>query len=314
MGNKDSTFENQAMLILHQGRGPSWKKTPSRPTVDPYEVDRIIRIDRNPNGQIYIAPDLNTSCHLAASKEVAEEIVHRIQFFYGTNPVLPEVVHITPSMSYDNFEESGIFVQNSKSTVSRNGKTDTIDHSSISKLFQGICTEGIFGGLKFTEKHRSNEENGESPVLHFGYSKSNCSQYPSLRTTGWGHVAAAPILSGIDGMSEKCKTALLKLISAAELMCPKGHQTFILEEENSYRIDYRTELNELFGVSMNKATGFPKNNKDPYITCEGFTIIIPLILACHRDFLNDFINGKFCDRYHLNSFSVSKFLTIICHR
>ena len=284
------------MLILHQGRGPSWKNTQFRPTVDPYEVDRIIRIDRNPNGQIYIAPDLNTSCHLAVSKEVADEIAHRIQFFYGTNPVMPEVTHIHPSMSYDNFEENGIFVQNSKSTTSRNGKMVTVDHSAIEKLFQSVCDQGIFGDLKFTEKQRSNEENGESPVLHFGYSKSNCSQYPSLRTTSFGHVAAAPILSGINGMSSTCKRALLKLISTAELMCPKGHQTFILEEENSYRIEYRTELNELFGVSMNKATGLPNNKKDPYITCEGFTIIIPLILACHRDFLNDFINGKFPNR------------------
>ena len=280
------------MLILHQPRGPSWKKTPNRPTVDPFDVDQIIQIDRNPSGQIYVAPDLNTSCHLAASKEVAAEIAHRIHYFHGESPTRPELVHVSPDKQYNNFEDKGIFVQNAGSYVERNGRKEMVGHYPVKFWFERACCKGLFRNMKFTEKKRSSEEEGESPVLHFGYSKSNCNQYPALRRTQYGHVAAAPIMSGMDGLSDGCKEALLHLISAAELMCPEGHETFIVEDENTYRIDYRTQFNESLGASMDKNTGYPTNAKMPFITCEGFTIIIPLILSCHRDLLNDFLKGK----------------------
>lgn len=286
------------MLILHQPRGPSWKKTPYRPTVDPFDVDQIIQIDRNPAGQIYIAPDLNTSCHLAASKEVAAEIVHRIKYFYGNITYRPKLVHVSPDKNYNNFEDQRIFVENAKSYTIRNGRKELVNHGMINYWFGRACKNGLFRNADFTEKKRASEEAGKSPVLHFGYSKSNCNQYPALRTTQFGHVSAAPITSGMDGMSDACKECLLNLISTAELMCPEGHETFIMEDENQYRIEYRTKFNQQFGATMNEKTGYPTNKRMPFITCEGFTIIIPLILACHRDLLNDFLKSKLSFNYN----------------
>jgi hypothetical protein len=287
IGNKGSIYQDQAVLILHQVGGPSWKKTPYRPSVDPYEVDRIIQIDRNPSGQIYIAPDLNTSCHLAASKDVSSEIAHRIKFFYGPCPQSPVHTHVSCDTNYNEFLDEGIFVHNVDSSDNTGSNRD-----GIQKLFSRVCDHGIFSNLKFTEKQRSSGEIGESPVLHFGFSKSNCNQYPGLRTTQFGHVSAAPIMSGINKISEECKGAILKLINAAELMCPEGHNTFLVENENEYRIQYRVNLNKSFGTNLDPQTGVPFDDGEPFMTCEGFTIIIPLILTAHRDFLNDFIKGE----------------------
>lgn len=290
IGNSNSSFTDQAVLILKQEPGPSISNTDTKSPVDPYDIIQIIQIDRNSKGQIYTACDLNTSLHLAVSHKVAEEIVHRIKFFFGNDG--PEFIRIT-SQEISSEDDYGIFVINHSPGQTNSQNNNKI--RTIKNLFEDVCQKGLFGKTNFSERSRSNKKNGDadgahgnSPVLHFGYTTSDCRKNPANRTSTVGSIGPSEISSGIEGLSAGCRKALLKLISTAEKMCPEG--PFNIPEGNVYRKEYRHELNKAFGVNFDEDGNLIGEH---IITCEGFTIIIPLVLSAHRDFLNDFINGKF---------------------
>jgi len=298
VGNSNSVFKDQSVLILKQRPGPSIRNTETRSQVDPYDIIEIIQIDRNPKGQIYTASDLNTSLHLAVSHDIAEEIVHRLRFFYGhesfvtTNDNLQHPKHIRIKSSDKNYgqEGDGIFVLND--SAESQSKSSSI--RSIKNLFQTVCNKGLFAKMNFAERKRGKSNNdsahGDAPVLHFGFTNSNCRANPANRTSTVGSVGPSQISSGFEGLSDNCLKSVVKLISTAEDMCPGGKKLFQIPENNVYRKEYRRQLNEAFKVSFD-TEGNPVGSF--FISCEGFTIIIPLILSAHRDFLNDFINGKF---------------------
>jgi hypothetical protein len=250
--------------------------------VDPYDVNCIIQINRNKNGQIYTACDLNTSCHLAVSHQVADEIIHRIHFFFGNSE--PKLIWIPCT---ENYHDDEIFVQNVEDLNSGSPL-------KIKQLFESTCEKGLFSKVKFAEKKRGqtghdDSVHGDAPVLHFGFTSSNCRANPANRTSTVGSVGPSQISSGFDGLSKDCLSSIVKLISTAEEMCPEGHDIFTISDDNVYRKEYRRQLNEAFNVKYNDK-GEPIGNF--YMTCEGFTVIIPLVLSAHRDFLNDFIRGK----------------------
>lgn len=302
LGNENAPFDSQCLLILHQKRGKSWSTTPWRPMVDPYLVEHIFQFDRNAeNGQLYTAPDLNTSCHLAASHDVASEIQFRVRYFFGPSdansldgddtiqlfPPITRVMSNTNVCDMRSFDQWGIFVHNVDSQTS-DGRNPL---SYVREQLEDACRHGLMSAMKFTETRRSgSSKHGSSPVFHAGFSKSNCWEYPNSRCTQFGHVAAT-LVDSSKHLSEGCKKSLLRLIDHATLSCPKGHDTFFISTDDSFRVEYRAQLNEQFGSVIDRSTA--RANSGPFISCEGFTVIIPLILSAHRDYLNDFLKGTF---------------------
>ena len=295
-GNSDSTFIDQSVLILKQRSGPSIRNTETKSPVDPYDVIEIIQIDRNSQGQIYTAQDLNTSLHLAVSHAIAEEIVHRIRFFYGHDlssvNIEPKHIRIRSNENHLNENGDGIFVLNNDSSESESTTSGKKSLRTIKNLFRSVCNKGLFDKMNFSGKKRANNDehdaHGDAPVLHFGFTNSNCRANPANRTSTVGSVGPSVISSGFDNLSDDCLKALVKLISTAEDMCPEGKDTFHIPDTNTYRKKYRRRLNEAFKVNFD-TEGNPTGSY--FISCEGFTIIIPLVLSAHRDFLNDFIKG-----------------------
>ena len=301
-GNKDSSYDDQCIIILHQRRGSSWTKTSWRPSFDPFLVDKVFRFDRNSEyGQIYTAPDLNTSCHMAASKDSADEIYHRLKFFYGLEDSqfkslhphsFPSLVHVSCDQNYtvsNDDQNEGVFVLNRD--------PDNSPITPLKEIHQHInnaCSHKLMDQMTFTEERRlstdSEQSHGTSPVLHAGFSKSNCWEYSSNRTTQFGHVAAS-MIDTTKKLSSECRHSLLKAIDSATSACPKGHDTFLIYPDDLFRIQYRQRFNAEFDVEIDPSTGKARGGA-PFISCEGFTIIIPLVLAAHRDTLNDFLKGK----------------------
>ena len=301
LGNKSSSFDDQCILILHQEGGSSWSKTNWRATVDPYLIKNVYQYDRNPQfGQVYTAPDLNTSCHLAASKSVAEEIYFRLCYFHGpinsqgkesnnhvTHPMLLHVQKDQNLREQSLFENSKVFVWNVDEKIGNNKPL-----VSIQSQFCSACQHGLMKEMSFTEERRSGgteNPHGTSPVLHAGFSKSNCRAYAQSRCTQFGHVNAT-MIDTMKRLSAECRESLLQIIDMATMLCPHGHDTFSISSDDTFRLKYRSEFNAEFGVKIDLDTGQPVEG--PYLSCEGFTVIIPLVLGAHRDSLNDFLKGK----------------------
>ena len=108
---KDETkFQDQVVMCIDQ-QG-TYNKSPSRPILDPFLVDRMVFFKRNSiGGQIYRLKRLQASLHFSTSVEVAEEISFRVHHIVGGHKSIPKTLSIDHSRNC-NFSSNDIFIHN----------------------------------------------------------------------------------------------------------------------------------------------------------------------------------------------------------
>ena len=287
--NDETSYENQVVVILYQTG--KYQKSGNRPVLDPYLLHGITAIQRNPSGQIYLVHDLQSSLHFAVPKQVAEEIAFRIKYFFGKDDngddIFPDIEDLTNGDNYTSPDKRMMVINKEVNSIS-----DPIQ--KCSKLLETACEEGLLDHIQFTEKSRGGE--ASSPVMQFGWTQTDCNQYSENRINSIGSIGPFVCSSDCNNLSVKCKSALIECIDTTLRSCPKAHETFCTGNDET-----RGAYHERFNVSLdikyqrqriknNKNKKKRKYEKSPSkirITCEAFTIIIPLVLSPHRDVMND---------------------------
>jgi hypothetical protein len=189
----------------------------------------------------------------------------------------------------ENYENNSvpIFVHN----VDDIGAASRKPLSCIHDLFTKICKKGLFQHIKFAKRNRAGNE-GKSPVMHFGFSTTNWGTYLSNRSTMFGNVKPSCISSDNKNLLPKIRELLVRIIDNGTRTCPEGHNLF-LPCPNHFEL--RQQYQQIFNKTMNVI--YDDNGMviepEEFISCEAFTIIIPLILSVHKDFLNDRTRGMF---------------------
>ena len=284
------SYEDQVVLVLYQSG--IYHKSPTRPIVDPYLLHKIATIQRNSFGQIYLVHDLQSSLHFAVPKVVAEVIWFRISYFFGKTSIgkniFPPMMHMTNEKNHMSPDHRMMVINNDEP----NAGGDTIKECSA--YLETACKEGLLDDIQFTEKSRGGE--ASSPVMQFGWTQTDCNQYADNRINSVGSVGPFVCTNDSKNLSSKCKEALVKCIDTALKSCPKAHETFSTNNN-----DFRRELCDKFNLSLDfeyrkdkkkkrKRKSKKESDKVPTalrITCEAFTIIIPLTLSAHGDIMND---------------------------
>ena len=112
-----------------------------------------------------------------------------------------------------------------------------------SKLLETACEEGLLDHIQFTEKSRGGE--ASSPVMQFGWTQTDCNQYSENRINSIGSIGPFVCSSDCNNLSVKCKAALIECIDTALRSCPKAHETFCTDNDET-----RGAYRERFNVSL----------------------------------------------------------------
>lgn len=278
LGNSNSEYKDQSLLIFKQVCQHNSSKF--KPKVDPYEVQHIIQIDRNPNGQIYLTKDLESSLHFAASHKVCEELIHRFRFF------VPSISHcrVTCQEHLVHHPSLSLYVQNCNTNI--RSKKDSCVIEKCRVMITDACRNGLLKSICFRDKLRSGTRNLCVPTLSFGLTKTNCYDYKGNRSTVVGNVKPTLMKNDSKSLTKKCKELLVEVISFALSSCPLGQKSFFTEDLERLRL-----LKE-FNISM--GVKYTKDNKPVgcWISCEAFSVMFPFYLGDHRDSLNDIVQGE----------------------
>lgn len=290
IGNQDSqrtssSFENLFMVALIQ-RG-THSNSKHRPHINPHIIDEAILIQRNKLGQVYTLPDLHASLHFSANLSLATEIIHRIMFIRGSDNPLK----VTSIPNDSNYCEGSVFVMNPGATRHSGAdfeitqmKESFVHFNKTCMHFTKSCQDGLLDKMVVPIERGANRK---SPSINFGFTKTDCGQYPAHRSTIAGNVDPSLSTKDIDHTSSECRNQLLLAIDNAMKACPDRHNTFNISSEYPDRPKFRRILNKFFGVDILQDSTKPVDKNTPYIPFEAGTILCPLIVGGHRDLLND---------------------------
>ena len=148
------------MVCLRQNNVEDSSSSRKKGFVDPLDVQIIYAIQRNPNGQLYKIPDLNTSIHLSTDRETLEEIHHRLRFIGGCSDLTCTVIKNTESI----FDSNHVFVLNDPSNI-ENRKLKKVSDL----LSKAVSDHGLLNSIKLGV----NISKRKSPSLNFGWTKTN---------------------------------------------------------------------------------------------------------------------------------------------
>ena len=101
------------MVCLRQNNLQDLISSTKKGFVDPLDVKSIFAIQRNPHGQVYKIPDLNTSIHLSSDLDTLEEIHHRLSFIGGCSDLTCEIIKNSVSV----FDSDHVFILNDSSKI-----------------------------------------------------------------------------------------------------------------------------------------------------------------------------------------------------
>ena len=265
-----------------------YQKSGNRPVLDPYLLHGIMAIERNPSGQIYLVHDLQSSLLFAVPKQIAEEIAFRIKYFFGKDDngddIFPDMEDLTNVDNHTSQDKQMMVINKEVNSIS-----DPIQ--KCSKLLETGCKEGLLDHIQFAGKLRGGE--ASSPAMQFGWTQADCNQYSDNSIYSVRSIGPFVCSSDCNNLSVKCKSALIECIDTALRSCPKAHETFCTGDDitrGDYCERFNVSLNSKYCRQLNKNHKKKKSKNLPSkirITCEAFTIIIPLVLSPHRDVMNN---------------------------
>ena len=249
-------------------------------------------IERNEYAQVYEVKNLQSSLHMSVTSAVAQEISFRIHFFFGRNgiesPFITKV-HVPKSTPLYRCEKTGVFVRNASAPLSRKESInqDDNDLSEIHTVVKSAIANGLFKPLKAPLKSKDCDHFTRPPSINGGFTTSDPNRYPTSRKSDTMSVSPFLIKKDMNALSPECRDKIREAFHLGLGVCPNKHNTFSIDENNDYRKELVKQLNEYMGAEYDE-DGHPIG---AWMSCEAFTILIPLVLSAHRDTLNDRSKG-----------------------
>ena len=106
------------------------------------------------------------------------------------------------------------------------------DLVTIKNQFQTVLDLGLLGFLKCSEKRRSGSDNKKkSPVLHTGFTTTNCREYSRHRRTQIGHITPSLITSYLENASPQCMQELGKAVAMQNCLFSESPDCFGLSNQ-----------------------------------------------------------------------------------
>ena len=277
--NISSSFEDLFMVCLRQNNREDSSSCTKKGFVDPLDVQSVYAIQRNPHGQLYRIPDLNTSIHLSTDRVTLEEIHHRLRFIGGRNDLTCTVIKNSQNI----FDSNHVFVSNDTSNVEKRKLKKVSD-----LLSKAVSDHGLLNSIKLC----SNISKRKSPSLNFGWTKTDANSYKYTRYNLFGNVEPSFVRTDYDKLSDQARALLILAITEGIQLCPEKDSTFLIPKGDNKRQDYRQQFSNYWHESLSRYFELNKiKDALPELPFEAFTVLIPLLLGAHRDVLNDHLKG-----------------------
>ena len=211
-------FDKQVLVILRQNT----KSTGSCPSPDHNRIFEVIGIARNSDMNAYCTSRLDICLHLSCSFAQFYLICHRLTDMQtGREATITFIPSLKPSFS------------------SRDGKTvvfnatpgvKNVGLEELRVQMECCLSQGLLSNLKCNEGSRSsNTSKKKSPVLHTGFTTSNCADYSSHRQTQIGHTNPSLIASYFEDASDVCRQEYGKAIAIQNCLFKDSPDAFGLK-------------------------------------------------------------------------------------
>ena len=269
------------VALLQKGQ---YKRTLSC-RIDPFDVYMVTAFQRNSSAQVYTCPNLQGSLHFAVPEPVAKEIHHRINFFRQSSASIIPITIVPNSQAFFHDSVNSVFVANM--VTSNELSKNSLLQEAKSLLLRSV-EKGLLDEIKFVDKGKR----GGTPTMSFGFTKSDCRQYPKARNTIFGNVDPILVEGDFANLDTVVKGYLFKTIQKILSLSPKKADTFhiplAIKERAAYRVKFTQPWLDAYNFTFPNDSSALKETVFPF---EAFTVICPLVLGDHRDLLNDFVSG-----------------------
>lgn len=275
-------FEKQVMLVLKQTQ----KSKSNSGIVDVGKIVEVFACCRNKNMSGYCVSRLDICLHLSASFAQFYFICRRI--FEAQQSKKATITYI-PSSCYK-------YISPDSRTIVMNWvETDpNPDLLAVRNEFETCVKNGLLSCLKCNEKSRSGKSsNKNSPVLHTGFSTSNCGDYSTHRSTQLGHITPSLIRSYLEDANDSCRQSLGKGIAMQNYLFRESPDCFGISEEmvepSPANLEMQREYSNFFALDKLECHGDQFAN---LIRNKANTCLINNHIDCHYDSLNDPSDGN----------------------
>ena len=275
------SFANQIFVVLRQVT----KSSAKAPIPDVNNIVEIIGIARNKDLSGYSLSRLDISRHMTMSFA---------QFFFVSSRIieaqnLGQKALVTFVPSTTNFYSS-----RDKRTIVINSVLHETDHDLISvrDQFVDAINHGLFGCLRCNEGYRSGRAK-KSPVLHTGYTMSNCGEYKNNRQNQMGGTNPSLITSYMDNASIACKQSYGKGIAMLNCLFQQSPDAFGVGnprvDEQGLIEDMLKKYKEFFAIDKLEHNS---SEFSAYIRNSASTALFNTHIDDHLDTLNDPNDGN----------------------
>ena len=274
-----SNFDEQALTVLYQDK----THVSSSVLVEPTEITDVVGIQRSTMGQIYYVHSLEKSLHFSLRNERFNSLV---SLNYGNKEIVP-YLFVGNGMNYKD-KSLGVSVIN-KDDESCGTPIRYCTNCAIEMFRHGLASAFTFNEKKrgHASKDRSSAKNKQSskfiPTISLGFTTLITQEYKNSRYTICGNVR--PFLR--DGnVPEIARFHLLRLVKKALRECPID-QCFDVESLSESKI-YKDLRKQIIGDFENVLGGRGYSGD---FRVEGIAILIPSVIADHRDVMNCTLPG-----------------------
>ena len=253
------------------------------------DLERIVEVfgcRRNEHMSGYCVSRLDISLHFSAS--FAQFYFISLRIMEAQKSKKATITYI-PSSCYK-------YVSADSKTIVLNWveKDPNPDLIAVRNQFESSVKHGLLSCLKCNEKSRSGKSsNKSSPVLHTGFSTSNCAEYSSHRSTQIGHITPSLITSYLKNANESCRQSLGKGIAMHNYLFRESPDCFGITEEmiepSPSNLVMQREYSNFFCLDKLRCNGekFASLIRNKANTC-----LINNHIDCHYDSLNDPSDGN----------------------
>lgn len=267
---------DQVFVILKQTKHTA----SSSDKVDASKITEVVGIAQNQRMNAYMSSRLDICLHFMTS------FVH---FYFICFRLVSDQLHENNRRASITFvsDTTEFFESVSKDLMVWNmveGKeSPLLDHLLVQ--YEHAFSAGLLLSMSPDEKKRTSR----APVLHTGFTMSNCSEYRSNECTQFGHTVPSLIKSYTDKMSDACRKSYAKAVSMSNALfeqspcCFKSLQSSPMKKmtkqyQTSFGLDPSLKEDEIY---------------TKYLRNHGTSAFFKSEVKKHRDKLNDpdFINS-----------------------
>ena len=234
-------FDRQVLVILRQTK----KSSSSSAFPDHEEIYEVIGIARNSIMNAYCVSRLDICLHFSASFAQFFIICMRLIEMQGSNQAT--ITYIPSNLHTYCSEDSRTMVMNHVDGVENLQLKETSEH------LESAMRCGLLKWMRCTEKGRSGTSSRmSSPVIHTGFTNSNCAEYSSHRQSQIGHVNPSLVQSYLQHSSTQCKQEYGKAVALLNCLFSESPDAFgigKLDSKSSYVSKMNDEYCRFFGLN-----------------------------------------------------------------